>query len=212
MTDVVEQDVSTEELRTEKSPLFIDFSRLIQLHGDVCEDLSREYQAAILKLYAEDSEKPIFTFLNTHGGDAYEGFAMYDLMNILSTEKVIIAQGKVMSAGLIILAGADLRLSLPSTVFMIHNMSTTIPPEMSDPQKIKQGLVSTEEMNESMIRIIAENCALEFNQVKELAAKETYFTAQQALEWGFIDGIIGKKSEEIDEEEESNDPVPHNIN
>jgi ATP-dependent Clp protease protease subunit len=194
MTDeTVEQEATEKELS--KSPLFIDFTRLIQLHGDVCEELSREYQAAILKLHAEDPEAPIFTFLNTHGGDAYEGFAMYDLMKLLPTEKVIISQGKVMSAGLILLAGADLRLSLPSTIFMIHNMATTIPPEMSDPQKIQQGLDSTKEMNENMLHMIKDNCNLNYEQVKQLAQDETYFTAYQALEWGFIDGIIGRKEE-----------------
>lgn len=198
MTEEVENNTTEEE---KKGPLFIDFTRLLQLHGDVCEELSREFIAAILKMHAEEPEEPIFMFLNTHGGDAYEGFAMYDTMNILPTEKIIIAQGKVMSAGLILLAGADVRLSLPSTIFMIHNMATTIPQDMSDPKKIKQGLNSTEEMNETMLELITDNCDLSLEEVRKLASDETYFTAKQALEWGFIDGIIGKK--EVSDESES---------
>lgn len=203
MTDETVEETTEKEVS--KSPLFVDFTRLIQLHGDVCEDLSREYQAAILKLHADAPDEPIFTFLNTHGGDAYEGFAMYDLMKLLPTEKIIIAQGKVMSAGLILLAGADLRLSLPNTIFMIHNMATTIPPEMSDPQKIQQGLDSTKEMNENMLHMIKDNCSLSYEQVKKLAQDETYFTAMQALEWGFIDGIIGRR-EEADEATNTESP------
>lgn len=208
MTDETVEETTEKEVA--KSPLFVDFTRLIQLHGDVCEDLSREYQAAILKLHAEDPEAPIFTFLNTHGGDAYEGFAMYDLMKLLPTEKVMIAQGKVMSAGLILLAGADLRLSLPNTIFMIHNMATTIPPEMSDPQKIQQGLDSTKEMNENMLHMIKDNCNLEYDDVRRLAQDETYFSAMQALEWGFIDGIIGRREDEATDTKSSELPAEGN--
>lgn len=217
---------------TESKPVFIDFTRLLQLHGDVCEDLSREFQAAILNLHAEKGpllneagevikdaddkpvncvDEPIFILLNTHGGDAYEGFAMFDMMNLLPNEKFIICQGKVMSAGLILLASGTTRLSMPNTIFMIHQMATTIPPEMSDPQKIKQGLISTEEMNEHMLRVLALNCNLDYETVKQIAEKETYFTADEALKWGFIDGIIGSKSEEVNEEERTDTP-PHNLN
>lgn len=195
------------ELKTENKPVWIDFNRLLQLHGDVAEDLSKEFQAAALNLHAEDSEKPIYILLNTHGGDAYEGFAMHDLLNILPNEKVIICQGKVMSAGLILLASGDLRLSFPNTIFMIHEMATTIPQEMNDPVKIKQGLDSTLSMNDNMIDVITENCNLSREQVKEIACRETYFTAQEAMEWGFIDGIIGATTGEYDEESESEDSV-----
>lgn len=169
---------------------------LLTFQGDISEQLSETFCNDLFSLLDEKIDN-IAILLNTGGGDAFEGFGLFDLLKILPIKKTILCRSKVMSAGLLILAAGTQgqRLSLPHTTFMIHDISAGVPEEMMEASKIKNSMINIEKMNKSMLEILSKNSKLSLEEVTELSRKETYFDAKQALEFGFIDKIIGGKDE-----------------
>jgi len=97
-------------------------NRAVLIAGEINEVVANSVIAQLQQLQAEDPEAPIRVYVNTVGGDAASGFALYDWMRCLSTPIVGIAYGRCSSAGLPIFMGADLRFSTPRCRFFYHEV------------------------------------------------------------------------------------------
>src|SRR5262249_2886073 len=94
--------------RAERS--FDIYSRLrsqgIVFLGDpVSEDLANLIIAQLLHLEAEDPDKDVSLYINSPGGSAYAGLAIYDTMQFIKPDVQTICYGIAMSAGSLILTG-----------------------------------------------------------------------------------------------------------
>ena len=177
--------------------LELDFSRLISVYGDITEESVAPIIGDLIEAKLTDPDKPITLLVNTGGGDVFEAYAIYDLIKLLQLEVIVLAVGKVMSAGFIIMAAGTQRLATSHTTFMTHNMSTLIPPEMSDVKKIQSSCVSTLEMNQNMVKMLSKSSSLSEEEAGILCNEETYFGSKMALKYGLIDGVIDTDVMEI---------------
>lgn len=95
-------------------------ARRMELRGEVNEMMASIIIRGLLKMSAMSNE-PIEIYLSTFGGDAYEGFAIYDAIRACECDVNIIASGKIMSAGFLIFLAGDNRIASEHTTFMMHS-------------------------------------------------------------------------------------------
>lgn len=74
----------------------------------------------ILDSSAPGGDKPITIIMNNPGGDEYDGLGIYDAIKACKNHVTIIAYGKAMSMGGIILQAADKRVMSHNCRFMMH--------------------------------------------------------------------------------------------
>lgn len=142
--------------------------------------------------------KKLRIYLNSHGGYATVGLDVSDRLlqlRSLGIHITIEASGNVMSAAIPILVVANHRVAQPSCLFMIHKGSLFeyyLREKTSDVLKAQQNMLDLQEQN--YLRRITNYTKLSEKQYLEYNASTTWFDAKQALEWGFIDEIIGEKN------------------
>ncbi len=140
---------------------------------------------------------------NNFGGDCTHGLAIYDCILACRSHVTVLCHGDASSMGSIIPQAADLRLSMPHCSFLIHTMSIEL--EDSTLSRFKSWAEYGSIVDKQMTEIYVNRChetgiffkGKNKTQVKQyikrkLDSKVDWFlTAEQALEFGFIDGIIG---------------------
>ena len=101
-------------------------TRQILLSGEINKDLAEKIVRQLLVLEADDSEKTIYMYIDSPGGDVDAGFAIFDMIRFIKTPVVVVGMGLIASAGALILLAADkeCRLGLPNSRYLIHQPSS----------------------------------------------------------------------------------------
>lgn len=126
--------------------------------------------------------------LNTFGGCAYNGFAIYDRINKFE-HSTVICQGAVMSCGILILLSGKERLAYPNTTFMIHGIRSGAFGKLPE---MKEDVKETERLQGMYKRVILENTNILQEKLEEVFEKQQnwYIDTKEALELGLIHKII----------------------
>ena len=176
---------------------------LLGLCGEVNEeslqDLSAGLIAAnhnkILNVDAtefEDDEDLEF-FISSNGGSVADMFAVYDLMRVVKKNRDIrtYAFGKVSSAAVVLLAAGTegKRFISKNTRLMIHHCSGA---EQGTVPNLKTVYKEAAHVEEMMVQALADNSKLTVGEIYNIFSRNTdeYFSAEEALEMGFVDEII----------------------
>lgn len=174
--------------------------RTIGLFGDVAEEKVAELIQALLylnelnKLQPEEEErKPIEFYVSTYGGNADDMFALFDIMTIVKKETDIqtIGLGKVMSAGVLILAAGtegQRRIGKNCRV-MIHNV---IGGSMGSLPNLANELGAIEQLQEDYIRALVESTKMTRKQLRKMLNEKVnvYLDAEEAVKLGIADIIV----------------------
>lgn len=162
-------------------------ARKIFLFGDVDDHSAFRLVSALAVM--DNEEDPITIYMNTPGGDVESGYAIYDAIRFCKSHVTIVGIGSVMSMGSIIMQAADTRLMTPMAKMMIHTGSASFGGEVDSDKLISIGQ-ETIRCRAMFAKILAERSGLKLKAVEEMLIRESYMTAQEALEVGFIDGIL----------------------
>jgi ATP-dependent Clp protease protease subunit len=189
--------IETEGRGVEKSfPLFSRLlkDRIILLSGEIVDDMSTIICAQLLYLDGKDSKAPIYMYINSPGGVITSGLAIADTMNFVSAPVIAVAMGQACSMGSYLLTVADKRLSLPSTRIMYHSLSGGIEGTIHD---MEVQIQESRRLQEALITKIHEksNGKKTLEEIKQITARDWFISADEALEFGFIDGIISNKED-----------------
>jgi ATP-dependent Clp protease protease subunit len=166
--------------------------RIVFLGSEVDDDVANVIIAQMLYLEAEDPDKDITLYINSPGGLAYAGTAIYDVMQHVRCEVSTTCVGMAMSAAAMILAGgaAGKRFALPSSKVMIHQGSAGTRGAPSDMEiQLREVLALTQRMAE----IIAFHSGKPIDQVKLDIDRDYFLTPEEACEYGLIDEIIAPR-------------------
>ena len=169
-------------------------SRVIMVTDEITKKLAQRIIAQLLILEQEDPEKEIKVFINSPGGDADAGFAIYDMMKFIKPKIKNICAGVAASAAVIILLGADKenRVSLPNSRILIHQPSTGVHGTASDIQiEASEILKCREKIN----RMISDETNREFEKVENDTKRNYWMSAEEAVEYGLISKIINTQSD-----------------
>jgi ATP-dependent Clp protease protease subunit len=163
--------------------------RIVFLGQEVDDQIANLLIAEILFLDAENPDKDIFLYINSPGGLAYGGMAIYDVMQHVQCDVSTICVGMGMSAAAMILASgaAGKRFALPSSKIMIHQGSAGARGAPRDMEiHLKEVLATTRRMAE----ILAHHTGQPVERVERDIDRDYFMTAEEALQYGVIDEII----------------------
>jgi ATP-dependent Clp protease protease subunit len=163
--------------------------RIVFLGQEVDDQIANLLVAEILYLDAQNPEKDIFLYINSPGGLAYGGMAIYDVMQHTRAEVSTICVGMGMSAAAMILCGGapGKRFALPSAKIMIHQGSAGAKGAPRDMEIHLREVLST---TKRMAQIIAHHSGRPLEQVEADIDRDYYLTAQEAVDYGLIDAVI----------------------
>src|SRR5436190_376590 len=184
---VVEQDGRVERSFDIYSRLLRE--RIVFLGQPVEDDVANLITAQLLFLEAEDPDKDISLYVNSPGGSAYAGMAIYDVMQYVKPDVRTICTGMGMSAGAMILAGGapGKRFCLPNAKVMIHQGTGGFRGTPADIQIAAREIL---EMTRRMAEIIARHSGQDIEQVMADIDRDRFMTPEEAVAYGLVDAIM----------------------
>ena len=167
--------------------------RIVFLGSEVEDQIANVIAAQLLFLEAEDPDKDIDLYINSPGGSAYAGMAIYDTIQYVKPDVRTICVGMAMSAAGMILAGGapGKRMALPNSKVMIHQGSGGFRGAPADIQIAAREIL---EMTERMAGIIARHSGQSFEQVMKDIDRDHFMTPAEAQEYGLIDEIVSPRA------------------
>ena len=162
--------------------------RIVWLGSDVRDDNANEICAKILLLAAEDSTKDIYLYINSPGGSITAGMAIYDTMQYVPNDIVTVGIGMCASMGQFLLSSGTKgkRYATPNTRVLLHQPHGGFGGTASDIQTQAELIMS---MKKQLASITAAQTGKTVEQVMADGDRDRWFTAAEALEYGFIDHI-----------------------
>ena len=186
---VIEQTSRGERSYDSYSRLLKD--RIIMLTGPVEDNMANSVIAQLLFLDAQDNTKDIYLYVNTPGGSVSAGLAIVDTMNFIKSDVQTIVMGVAASMGTIIAASGakGKRFMLPNAEYLIHQPmgGAGSGTQQTDMAIVAEHLLRT---RNTLEKILAENSGKSVEQIHKDAERDYWMSAQETLEYGFIDEIM----------------------
>ena len=163
--------------------------RIIFLGEEVNETTASLVVAQLLFLESEDPGKDIQLYINSPGGMVTAGLAIYDTMQYIKCDVSTICIGLAASMGAFLLAGGTKgkRFALPNAEIMIHQPSGGAKGQATDIQIAADNILKTKKR---LNTILSENTGKPYDVIAEDTERDNYMSAEEAKEYGLIDGVI----------------------
>ena len=190
---VVEQTSSGETSYDIFSRLFKE--RIIFVSGPVHDGMATLIVAQLLFLEAENPSKEIAMYINSPGGVVTSGLSIYDTMQYIRPKVSTLCIGQAASMGSLLLAAGDpgMRYSLPNSRVMVHQPSGGFQGQASDIALQAKEIL---ELKERLNKIYVKHCGQTLKKVEAALDRDNFMTAEAAKDWGIIDQIVDKRSED----------------
>jgi len=168
--------------------------RIVFLGTEVSDQSANLIVAQLLFLEAEDPDTDIRLYVNSPGGDAYAGFAIYDAMQFVKPDVQTYAVGMAMSAGAMILAGGaeGKRFVLPNSKVMIHQGSGGFRGTPADIQIAAKEILS---LTRRYAEIIAKHARRDVDEVMRDIDRDNFLGPEDAIAYGIADRVLLKREE-----------------
>ncbi|GAA3875075.1 ATP-dependent Clp protease proteolytic subunit [Tessaracoccus defluvii] len=169
-------------------------NRIIFLGSEVKDENANAICAQMLLLNAEDPHKDIYLYINSPGGSVDSGMAIFDTMQWISNDVATVAMGLAASMGQFLLSAGTpgKRFALPHSRIMMHQPSGGLGGTASD---IRIQAEQSLHIKRTMAGLIAEHTGQTVEQIEADSDRDRWFTAEQALEYGFIDHVYERASQ-----------------
>lgn len=162
--------------------------RIIWLGSEVRDENANEIAAKLLLLAAEDPKRDIYLYVNSPGGSITAGMAIYDTMQFVPNDIVTVGIGMAASMGQLLLTAGTKgkRYITPNARVLLHQPHGGFGGTASDIQTQAQLIL---DMKKRLAEITAEATGKSVEQINADGDRDRWFTAQEALEYGFVDHI-----------------------
>ena len=166
--------------------------RIIWLGSEVRDDNAN--CAQMLLLAAEDPEADIYLYINSPGGSVTAGMAIYDTMQYVQPDVVTVATGMAASMGQFLLSSGakGKRYITPHARVLMHQPLGGAGGSATE-IRINADLIIS--MKQQLAEITAANTGHSVEQIIADGDRDHWYTAQEALEYGFVDHIVKSASE-----------------
>ena len=168
--------------------------RIIWLGSEVRDDNANAICAQMLLLDAEDPDRDIYLYINSPGGSVTAGMAIYDTMQYVKPDVVTVATGLAASMGQFLLsAGAKgKRYITPHARVLMHQPSGGAGGSATD-IRINADLIIA--MKHELAEITAAHTGHSIEQILADSDRDHWFSAAEALDYGFVDHIVSSSRE-----------------
>ena len=166
--------------------------RIIILSEEVNDANAALIVAQLLYLEAQDPDKDIQFYINSPGGAVTAGMAIYDTMQYIKCDVSTICLGMAASMGAFLLAGGTKgkRFALPNSTIMIHQPSGGAQGQATEIQIVADHIAKTKR---TLNEILAANTGQPLEVVEKDTDRDNYMSAEEALAYGLIDGVVTHK-------------------
>ena len=170
--------------------------RIIFLGEDVNPTTSSLVIAQMLFLESEDPDKEIYFYINSPGGSITDGMAIVDTMNYIKCPVSTYCVGLAASMGAVLLSAGEKgkRFAMPNSEILIHQPligGNGISGQATEVKIHADHLVKT---REKLNKFLSERTGKPLEQIERDTERDNYMTAEEALKYGLIDGIMEKRS------------------
>ena len=168
--------------------------RIVFLNTPINDRVANTIIAQLLFLEREDPERDINLYITSPGGVIRSGLAIYDTMRLISPDVSTICLGMAASMASFLLAGGakGKRYALPNSTIHTHQAMGGAQGQASDIEIAAREIIRLERQ---LNTILAENTGQPYEKVSQDSNRDFYLTAEEALEYGWIDEILSKKQD-----------------
>ena len=170
--------------------------RIIFLGTQIDDYTANVIQAQLLYLDSCDPGKDISIYINSPGGSVYAGYGIYDTMQFINSDVSTICTGIAASmASVLLVAGTKgKRFALPNSRIMIHQPSGGTNGTAADIEIQAKEIL---ELRSRLNTILSEHTGQSIEKIAVDTERDNFMSSAQAVEYGIIDGVFRKRSEQI---------------
>ena len=170
--------------------------RIIFLGEDVNATSASLVIAQLLFLESEDPDKEISLYINSPGGSITDGMGIIDTMNYIKCPISTICVGLAASFGAVLLANGTKgkRFATPNSEILIHQPLIGGGGISGQATEIKIHADHMIRTREKLNKLLSEKTGQPIERINQDTERDHYMTAQEALEYGLIDGIMDKRA------------------
>ena len=196
MANLIRETVSGLSALSTEDVLFNN--REIFLTKAVDVETSAELIKQLMVLEKLDPEKEITFYINSPGGEVVSGLAVYDYIRIMKAPVRTVCIGTAASMGAILFLAGDKREMLSHTRLMIHDPAYG-GGDMAGkkPEELQQYVDKLRQIQEIIVKIIAEKSGRSLEEVYEKTKEDSYFNASEAIEYGLATGVVTETNREF---------------
>lgn len=170
--------------------------RVVFLVGPVTDQSANLVVAQLLFLESENPGKDISLYIDSPGGSVYAGLSIYDTMQFIKPDVSTICLGMAASMGAFLLAAGakGKRFALPNSRIMIHQPSGGTNGTAADIEIQAKEIL---ELRSRLNTILSEHTGQSIEKIAVDTERDNFMSSAQAVEYGIIDGVFRKRSEQI---------------
>ena len=170
--------------------------RVVFLVGPVTDQSANLVAAQLLFLESENPDKDISLYIDSPGGSVYAGLSIYDTMQFIKPDVSTICLGMAASMGAFLLAAGakGKRFALPNSRIMIHQPSGGTNGTAADIEIQAKEIL---ELRSRLNTILSEHTGQSIEKIAVDTERDNFMSSAQAVEYGIIDGVFRKRSEQI---------------
>ena len=170
--------------------------RVVFLVGPVTDQSANLVVAQLLFLESENPDKDISLYIDSPGGSVYAGLSIYDTMQFIKPDVSTICLGMAASMGAFLLAAGakGKRFALPNSRIMIHQPSGGTNRTAADIEIQAKEIL---ELRSRLNTILSEHTGQSIEKIAVDTERDNFMSSAQAVEYGIIDGVFRKRSEQI---------------
>jgi ATP-dependent Clp protease protease subunit len=164
--------------------------RIVFLGSEVTDETANEVCARLLLLDSIAADKDIYLYINSPGGSITAGFAVYDTMNFVRADVATVALGFAASMGQFLLSSGakGKRYALPNASVVMHQPHGGFGGTSADIQTQANQILH---FKRRMAQLTSEQTGRTVEQIVEDGDRDRWFTADEALDYGFVDAVVG---------------------
>ena len=190
-----EDDDDEETRQTGPDPLIARMlkTRNILISGEINKDLAEKTIRQLL-LLENMGDDPVRLFIDSPGGDADAGYAVFDMIRFVKPEVWTIGIGLVASAAAIVQLASpkERRIGLPNSHYLIHQPLSGIRGVATD---IEIHARELDKLRAKINRLIAEETGVPAEQVEKDTDRDYWMNAEEAVNYGLISRVITRRDE-----------------
>ncbi|MBN2050482.1 MAG: ATP-dependent Clp protease proteolytic subunit [Spirochaetales bacterium] len=163
-------------------------TRTVILSGEINKELAEKVVKQLLIL-EETGNDPIKVFIDSPGGDADAGFAIFDMIRFVKPEVYTIGMGLVASAGALILLGPpkERRLGLPNSHYLIHQPLSGMRGVATE---IEIHARELEKMRHRINKLISQETGKPLETVEKDTDRDYWLNSEEAVSYGLLSRVI----------------------
>ena len=165
-------------------------NRIIFLGTQVTDEVANTIIAQLLFLQQDDPDRDIHLYINSPGGSADAGLAIYDTMHLVAPDVSTTCVGMAASAAAVILGGGarGKRLSLPNSRMLIHQASSGVQGTAADIEVEAREIIR---LNTRVKQLLAADTGQSVERIERDINRDYWMSALEARDYGLIDTIVG---------------------